>query len=262
MKDHRGLGTVRSVALAWLLAASAWTHATGTAVADNAVCPPATPTMGPPSPQPAPHFVDPATIDFLKLLPPPPAASTMFAEAELEVVRQVQAARTPDEEEWAKVVDADCVFNLAGILGQWFRRENLPATDAFFKDLGDDIRAVDRASKAPFQRPRPFIVDPALQPCVRRPASPSYPSGSALQAYLWADLLAEIFPEKRAELTARAQRAAWGRVVGGVHYPSDLTAGRLLVPAFLAEGRKSAAFRAALDRCRAELLAAAGRGSG
>jgi acid phosphatase (class A) len=203
-----------------------------------------------------PHFVTLAAFDFTRLLPPPPAANSIFARAELDVVVQVQAARTPEQVAWAKVVDADTVFNFADTLGAWFQRGTLPATDAFFKDLGDDLRAMDRASKTPFQRPRPFAVDAAVQPCVRLPTSTSYPSGTALQEFAWAELLAEVFPDRRAALLARAERAAWGRVTGGVHFPSDLAAGRQLVPAFLAECRKSAVFRAGFERCRDELRAA------
>lgn len=220
--------------------------------------PPAPPTMGTTAPLPAPHFIDPKAFDFVKLLPPPPARVSLAGQADLEVVLHVQTWRTPEEVAWAKVADTDQVFNLAEVLGPWFTREKLPLTDAFFKDFNDDLRVMDRASKAPFQRPRPHVVDARVQPCVRLPTSTSYPSGTALQACAWTELFAEIFPEKRAQLEARAQRIAWGRVLGGVHFPTDLTAGRQLATPFMAELRKSAAFQAAWARCREEMTKARG----
>ena len=70
---------------------------------------------------------------------------------------------------------------------------------------------------------------------------------------MWAEFLAELIPAKRDELLARAHRAAWGRVIGGVHFPSDVLAGETVARAYLAEARKSAAFRAALERSRNEV---------
>jgi acid phosphatase (class A) len=78
-----------------------------------------------------------------------------------------------------------------------------------------------------------------------------------MQALVWAELLAEVFPANRKELLERAYRAGWGRVVGGVHYPTDLTAGRLLGEIYLAECRKNPVFRETFTACRDELVAAA-----
>ena len=34
-----------------------------------------------------------------------------------------------------------------------------------------------------------------------------------------AAVLSEVFPEKRAQLFERARYFAWGRIIGGVHFP-------------------------------------------
>ena len=183
----------------------------------------------------------------------PPAPGSVAAQAELDIVLQVQAWRTPEQVAWAQRVEKDSVYNQPEIVGAWFTPENLPRTAAFFKDIGDDLRAFDAAAKKPFLRPRPSAVDPAVRPCVTVPASTSYPSGSGMQAQVWAELLAELFPEKRDALLDRAQRAGWGRVIGGVHFPSDIVAGRLIARAYFEECRKHAAFRDALEACRREV---------
>lgn len=203
------------------------------------------------------RFVRTEALDFRAILAAPPAAGSVAALADLDVVLQVQAWRTPEQIEWAKLVERDQVFNHATVLGAWFSAERLPVTAAFFKSLGDDLRAIDVASKLPFARPRPNVADPRVQPCVTLPTSTSYPSGSAMQALVWAELLAEMVPAKRTELIARAHRAGWGRVIGGVHWPSDVAAGRVLAAAYLAEARKNAVFRAALAAAQVEVTRAA-----
>ena len=116
---------------------------------------------------------------------------------------------------------------------------------------------MDRAAKLPFQRLRPTKVDASLRPCVTVPTSTSYPSGSAMQAWVFGELLAEIFPFRREELLERAERAAWGRVIGGVHFPSDLVGGKRLAAVYLAEAWKNPEFHDALDTARKELMQAA-----
>lgn len=202
------------------------------------------------------RFVRLEKLNFRELLPPPPAADSVAAAADLETVLQVQAARTPEQTEWAKTVDKDDVFLNREVLGEWFSPDRLPATAAFFKSLGTDLKAVDAAAKAPFHRKRPYQVDTRVKPCVPLPASSSYPSGSGLQAFVWAHLLAEMVPWKHDALIDRAQRAAWGRVLGGVHFPSDVVAGRRLAQAFLAACRESAEFRNELEAARQEVAAA------
>ena len=204
---------------------------------------------------PTVRFVAPTALDYVALLPVPPVQGTLAAQVDIEAVLQVQAWRTPEQVAWAKVVEKDQVFNHAAVLGAWFTAERLPATVAFFTALGEDLRAIDPVAKQPFLRPRPSVVDARVQPCVTQPASSSYPSGSGMQSFVWAELLAEMIPAKRAELLARAHRAAWGRVLGGVHFPSDVVAGQRLAEAYLKEARKSAAFREALERSRNEMSA-------
>lgn len=199
-------------------------------------------------------FVAVAAWDFRALLPQPPAEGTLAAEADLAAVRQAQAWRTPEQVAWAKLVERDNVFNYRGVLGPWFTQERLPRLAEFFARVGEDMKALDRAAKAPFLRARPTSVDPSLQPCVTVPASTSYPSGSAMQAWVWGELLADMFPFQRAEIRERAERAAWGRVIGGVHFPSDLVGGKRLAMVYLAEAWKNSEFQRGVETSRAELM--------
>jgi acid phosphatase (class A) len=203
----------------------------------------------------ASRFVRVENLNFRELLPPPPAADSVAAAADLETVLQVQAARTSEQAEWAKTMAKDDVFLNRDVLGGWFVPDRLPVTAAFFKALVNDLQAVDVAAKQPFNRQRPYQVDTRVKPCVPLPASSSYPSGSGLQAFVWANLLADMVPAKRDALVARAHRAAWGRVIGGVHFPSDVVAGRRLAEPFLAACRDSPEFREKFEAVRKEVAA-------
>ena len=78
-----------------------------------------------------------------------------------------------------------------------------------------------------FQRPRPYQTDSTLHPvCELKQTHDSYPSGHGLTGYLEAFTLAELVPEKRPEILARADDYAHSRLACGVHYPSDIEASR------------------------------------
>lgn len=198
------------------------------------------------------HFVKPSAFDITKVLPPPPEAGSLAAKTDLDVVLHAQTWRTPAEAEWAKFIDKDNAFNHASVLGAWFTKENLPVTAKFLSDVTDDANAVGALTKQFYSRQRPSQIDPRVQPLVPVPATAAYPSGHVTRAFTWAMVLAEIFPDRRDALLERAHRAAWGRVLAGVHFPSDLIGGQLMAEAIVAELKKSESFRAAVEQCRTE----------
>ncbi len=199
------------------------------------------------------HFLLAEALDLPRLLPPPPARDSLAEWADLEAVLQGQLGRTPEQEAWAQDIDRDTVWKFAPVLGPWFRAEGLPQTAQFFWKLTVDAHAIAERAKVIHSRPRPPRLDPRIRPCVFMPPNDSYPSGHSLQAFVRAGVLAEIFPERREALMARAQRAAWGRILGGVHYPTDDVGGRLLAEAIVKCLKTQAAFRAVVEACREEM---------
>lgn len=216
--------------------------------------------MLPAAPAAAVHFAKVDALDVTQLVPEPPAADSAVERAELDTLLQVQAGRTLEQVAWADVVNRADIFatvGAGGLLGENFKREKFPRFVALGREAYEDLRPVVDAAKERFSRRRPYLADPRVKPSLPLPTGDSYPSGHAFNAYLNAALLAEIFPEKRTEIFDRARYVAWGRIVAGVHYPTDLEAGRRLAEAGFAELKKSAAFRAAIEKCREEAAAAA-----
>lgn len=199
------------------------------------------------------NFITVEAIDWKSQLPPPPSVGSIAALGDVETVLQVQAARTPADVAWAKLVEKDHTFDdYRDVLGPWFDEKNLPVLAEFLHRVTSDAQAASSRMKSLYARSRPPAVEPTVQPCVNIPASNSYPSGHSLRAYVWAAVLSDVFTDRGADLFARAHHVAWGRVIGGVHFPTDVVGGRIAAQAIVAELRKSPAYRAEIEKCQAE----------
>ena len=110
-------------------------------------------------------------------------------------------------------------------------------------------------AKRHWKRQRPYQRDPELNPVVGRPGDNSYPSGHSFAQALWAVVYTEAFPEHAKEFDALARRTQWGRVMGGVHYPTDTTAGYELAQVVTKEMLKDPEVRQLVKEIRAEITA-------
>jgi acid phosphatase (class A) len=167
-------------------------------------------------------------IDLTLLLAPPPAAGSPAALDDLQAVLTVQAARTPAEDEAAKADAVRSVFRFSDVFGPNLAPESLPLTAAFFKRVEQFDKTAVKVAKSYWQHPRPSDISDKVHPLsVEKPGDWSYPSGHATFGYTTAILLAHMLPEKRAAIFDRAALYAHHRVVMGVHFPSDVEAGRI-----------------------------------
>lgn len=176
----------------------------------------------------ADYYMNPAQVDLIHILAPPPAPDSAQGKADLQCVLDAQRHRTLAE---GKSVQADVqlsVFRFADVMGPAFQPENLPFASQFFaRTLADDADAIGPA-KSYFNRPRPSFANHEVKPVVSATmAYGAYPSGHATFAYGTAILLAEMVPEKAVVIFERADQYAKNRVIGGVHYPTDIEAGRI-----------------------------------
>lgn len=204
------------------------------------------------------RYLRAADFDVAALIPPAPADDSLATAADLAVVYEIQQRRTPEQIAVAAYFARDTVFQFDAVIGPWFKAANLPLTDEFFAQVQADRNAITEQGKKIWSRPRPPLLDARLHACIELPKSGAYPSGHSTMAFVRAGLLAELFPEKREALRERAQLVAWSRIVGGVHYPTDIVAGRMLGDRLAQEFLKVPEVRAALERVRAELARAGG----
>jgi acid phosphatase (class A) len=206
-------------------------------------------------------YLDGAALD-LQALPDPPQRGTLAAQADLETILQVQAWRTEAAAAWARQVDHLDAFDAAPLIGPWFTREQVPRCARLLEEALGDGEGANYAAKLKFKRLRPPFQDPRVKPVtpvqepmgVTPPASfYSYPSGHATSIYLLAELLGDLVPAKAEAVSSWAHRAAWSRMIAGVHFPSDDVGGRLLAAIVVRELRANPAFLKALAGCREEL---------
>ena len=198
-------------------------------------------------------FLPASAIDVPSLLPTPVAHGSPEERAELDAVLAAQAMRTPADVARAKSEEKFDVFAFADVLGAGFTAERCPKTAAMFKMLAADGKAFSKVGKEHFNRRRPPFIDDRIKPAVTLEDEGSYPSSHSARGQLYAEVLATILPEKKDALLARGQQIGFDRLLGGVHYPSDITAGRVLGHAIFGRLMNDATFKTQLDGVKAEL---------
>jgi len=202
-------------------------------------------------------FITAKDLDLTKFLAPPPANDSAQTKAELGEVLTLQVTRTPEMVARAQADAEENVWRFADVLGPKFTKEALPKTDAFFARVAETEGAVVDPAKDIWKRPRPHLLSNLVKPAVPLSKSGSYPSGHATVGTLMAIVLSNMVPEKRAELMARGWEYANNRVIGGIHYRSDIEAGRiagsLIAEAIWSQPDFAAEFAAAKAELRAAL---------
>jgi acid phosphatase (class A) len=201
------------------------------------------------------HYLTPASVDVMKLLPAPPKPETDEAKADLDVVLRVQEKRT-DAEVARALSEAKLKMKaFSPVVGTWFTAENLPLTAKLIKTAEKDSKYFSALGKEKFARKRP-PNDARIKPKIEESDEPSYPSGHSTRAILFASIIAELDPEQADLLMDRAREIGWDRVIAGVHYPSDIIAGRVLGQALFQAMGKNPEFQADLAVAKAEFAAA------
>ncbi len=190
------------------------------------------------------NYLTPASLNLYRLLPPPPEAGSARERAELDELLKIQAARSPAAAQRALDDATVSIFRFADALGfpPAFTPQRLPLTTLLFERIGRAESLFINSTKDAFGRPRPFLSEPRLAPVAPKLPSASYPSGHTTWAVACAIVLSDMLPERRAQIFARADEYSYNREVGGVHYPSDITAGHLAGTALATELLHSGSF--------------------
>ena len=204
----------------------------------------------------AQSFLNAAQLNINSVLPPPPADGSAAQKSELQILHTIQQTRTPAEVAAAEADAAQkdmLIFRTA--LGPSFSPGALPLTMAFSQAIAANEPPILKAAKHFFDRERPFVADPTLHNVC--PAdSASYPSSHSTDAFLQARVLAAMVPEMRDAIFARAENYAYNRLVCGVHYPSDVQAGKTVAGAMIGPMMENPAFQAQFASAQTELRTA------
>ena len=202
-------------------------------------------------------YVQPGDVDYQSILSGPPANDSAEHRGEVAEMLHEQARRTAEQVDRCRseVILSPTVFD--SVLGDGFNVRRYPQTIALLAQAKIDADKIGEAAKKHWKRPRPYLDNANIHPCLKLEKNTSYPSGHASCAEVWARILAEIYPDKKQALLDRARLVGTDRTLGGVHYPSDVVAGLKLGDAIADKMLSIDDFQAALNQAKAECAAVA-----
>jgi acid phosphatase (class A) len=205
-----------------------------------------------------------ALVDSVALLPPPAAEGSAIQAADDESRRAAIALR--DTARWKLAArDADNKFPnavdaFACTLGIKISATETPHLNMLLRRSLSDAGLATNKAKDKYSRPRPFVVVDDKNICspqdeARLRKSGSYPSSHAAIGWAWGLILAELAPDKADALIRRGYDYGQSRVVCGVHWQSDVNAGRLVAAAVVAQLHADPDFQAQFSAARKEVAA-------
>ncbi len=127
-----------------------------------------------------------------------------------------------------------------------------------------DVGLATYKAKDKYVRTRPFVMYKTASCTPKEEAflakDGSYPSGHSAVGWSWALILAEVAPDRTDAILQRGGAFAQSRGICGVHWQSDIEAGRLVGSATVARLHTNAVFNAQLAAARDEVAKARAAG--
>jgi acid phosphatase (class A) len=193
----------------------------------------------------------PGNESLLKSIPLPPAEDTPAARADLDYVVALQAHPSKADLAHAEKSVTFTVFTFSEVRGDSFTAAAYPKTAAFFKRLEDTVNPPKNWLKDTIHRERPYKAHPdQVKPLVSIEGGYSCPSGHSMRSWLDALVMADLDPARRSDYLACAAQVNTDRMIGGMHYPSDTTAGRALAETLHEDLLSDSSFKADLEDLR------------
>ncbi|MDR2300975.1 MAG: phosphatase PAP2 family protein [Deltaproteobacteria bacterium] len=201
----------------------------------------------------------------LNFLPPPPADDSPDFARDINVYWQTRTKR--DDERWLKAAeDADIAKNWNAIFKDSFGlvldKKNTPFTYELLERASEDVEVSFNQAKDKFQRVRPFVYfnQPFGTTCLPSEEGTiknngAYPSGHSVYSWLMALILAEISPDRQEAIFSRGLDYGFSRVICGVHWVSDIEAGRYVASAVNARLHADPKFMELLGKAKEEIKA-------
>ena len=164
-------------------------------------------------------------VNFVRL-PKPPLNSSLESNKDLLTVQGATYLRGEGMIKSIKKHDKDPVFSIKLYMGLF----GLEFNNKYIEKVLDESAIIIKTLKNHFNRPRPTKLAPYFGIDLdvlnsKTSNTPSYPSGHSTQARLIAEIYAAKYPEHRRNLVKAAEECGGGRIMAGLHYPTDHRAG-------------------------------------
>jgi acid phosphatase (class A) len=172
--------------------------------------------------------------NFLNVSQPPVGNLSVEGE-EYEVQKLLLLQECLNEEDKTFIREVD--QNLPMVFYQWLCLRGLKPNMKVIKSSGltGDQKQMITKIKEGVKRKRPFIVENHIKNLCHSDMGYSYPSKTTTECFVMAERLSECYPELREGLYALANKVATSRMQGGVHFPSDVEAGKSIAKGLLAK---------------------------
>ena len=206
-------------------------------------------------------------IDAVAIVGPPPAPDSPRGKAER--MQFAETRKLANTAAWTQAIaDADLsgkngLKSFSCAAGVTLSAEATPTLASMMLRMTDDAARIYQPAKSAYQRPRPPVGNKAPICVPREPwieTDGSYPSGHGLIGWAWASVIAELVPDKASPILARGKAFGDSRIICGVHFQSDVEAGRYLGSALMTRLHDDPAFMADLAKARAEVAASKANG--
>lgn len=200
--------------------------------------------------------------DSLKIVPAPPAFNSvdfLRDKAAYDQARSlVGTARWQQAAVDADLSDANIGKSFSEAFGVEISPTNTPVTYEILRKLRTDAGGyATKTAKEHYMRMRPFVFFNSHTCTPNDEASLSkngaYPSGHTTIGWSSALILAEIRPDRQNEILERGYQYGQSRVICGVHWQSDVDAGRITGSAIVARLHADKDFAKTLEDAKREI---------
>lgn len=214
--------------------------------------------------RPTPYLAADAVPDALLIVGGPPAEDSAQAAAERAYFLETRALEGSPR--WKQgAADAELFgdaahASFACAIGKAITVRDTPTLSRMLDRMVMDMSRSVAVLKTTFKRARPMVGHDDAPLCVAREdwmkTNSSYASSNAAAGWAWALVLAELYPTKASPVLVRGREYGDNRVICGLHYASDITAGQTMASATVAALHANPEFLKDLEVARAELAAA------
>jgi len=215
-------------------------------------------------PRPTGYLAPEAVPDPLVIVGGPPAEDSPEAAAERAYFLSSRALE--GSARWKQAaLDADLFGDVAHAsfacaIGKAITVKDTPTLSRMMDRMVMDAARSVAVLKSTFTRPRPMVGHDDAPLCVAREdwmkTNSSYASSNAAAGWAWALVLAELYPARASSVLVRGREFGENRVICGLHYASDITAGQTMASATVAALHANPEFLTDLETARAELATA------
>ncbi|OFW81165.1 MAG: hypothetical protein A2887_00705 [Alphaproteobacteria bacterium RIFCSPLOWO2_01_FULL_40_26] len=109
-----------------------------------------------------------------------------------------------------------------------FSRQSYPKLYHFLDRVSETSHQTTDKIKSHWNKTRPYLADSRVNMLISPSFGGSYPAGHTTGSYIYAHILSLLLPQKRQDFFSIAEKISQHRILVGMHYPSDASAGKQL----------------------------------